>query len=224
MTAAVLFDLDGTLIDSAPDIHALANRILAAEGAAPLSLEEARGFVGRGAPAFVARMRAARGLPEAEEPRLLEAFLRGYDGAVGLTRPYPGAPEALEALKAAGHPMAICTNKPEAPARAVLAHLGLDRFFPVTLGGDSVARKKPDPLMLEEARAALGAERAVFVGDSDVDAETAERARLPFLLHTNGYRSSPVEALPHRARFSAFAALPALVFEATAEFSGARRN
>lgn len=224
MTSAVLFDLDGTLIDSAPDIHALANRILDAEGAAPLSIDEARSFVGRGAPAFVAQMCAARELPKANETRLLAEFIEGYNDAVSLTQPYHGVREALDVLQASGHLLAICTNKPEMPARSVLAHLGLDHAFPVVLGGDSVARKKPDPQMLDEARRTLGAQRAIFVGDSEVDAETAWRAGLPFLLHIKGYRTGSVDALPHFKRFADFACLPALIDGAFSVEPAAGRN
>ena len=208
--AVVAFDLDGTLIDSAPDIHAIANRVLAAEGLAPLSMAEARNFLGRGAANFVAQMRDARGIPESEQAQLLAAFLGHYQGAVGLTRLYPGVVPALEALQADGHRLVLCTNKPEAPTRFVLDHFGLARFFGIVVGGDTLPVRKPDPAPLTAAWGTLKGTR-IFVGDSEIDAETAQAAGVPFLLYTEGYRKTPVEALPHRAAFADFAALPGLV-------------
>ena len=211
--ARIVFDLDGTLIDSAPDIRLAANRALAGCGAAPLSLAETRSFVGAGAPAFVARMARARGLPETCLPELLARFLDGYEAAVHLTEVYAGAREALAALGAEGHALGLCTNKPEAPARAVLAHLGLDARFAVVIGGDTLAVRKPDPAPLVVALEALGTGPAAYVGDSEVDAETALRAGVPFLLFTRGYRHAPVEDLPHAGRFDDWAAMPGLVAE-----------
>jgi phosphoglycolate phosphatase len=209
--ARVAFDLDGTLIDSAPDIRATANAVLAAEGAPPLTLSETRAMIGEGAPTLVARMRAARGLPEAAEGRMLAAFLGAYEGAVELTRPYPGAGEALAALRAAGHRLALVTNKPVAPARAVLAHVGLLDHFPVIRAGDGPLPRKPDPAPLLSALDACGTGPALYVGDGDADAEAARRAGVPFLLYTEGYRRTDAADLPHAASFDDHAALPDLV-------------
>ncbi|SFJ22642.1 phosphoglycolate phosphatase [Celeribacter neptunius] len=204
----ILFDLDGTLIDSAPDIHAMANTLLAREDKDPISLDEARGFVGNGAKVFVTRMCAARSIKTSEEPRLHKDFLALYETAVELTVPYPGAIEALTALKAAGHRLGVATNKPESPARAVLEHLNMTSFFEVILGGDSCATHKPDPLMLHEGFKRLGDGPALFVGDSEIDAAAAKNANTPFLLYTEGYRKAPAESLGAAAIFSDFATLP----------------
>ncbi len=206
---AALFDLDGTLVHSAPDIQAAANSVLAAEGLAPLSLAEATSFIGGGAAIFVERMAAAR-LPAADPARtraMLAAFLDIYEGAVGRTQPYPGAVAALEALSRSGWALGLVTNKPEGPARALLTHLDLMRFFPVIVGGDSLPQRKPDPAPLRHAIASLGAGAPVFVGDSEIDAATAQAAGVPFALFTEGYRHSPPEALPHAFAFSEFSAL-----------------
>lgn len=211
MSARIVFDLDGTLIDSAPDLHAGANGILQAEGHAPLTLEEARSYIGQGAAVFVARMRAARGIPDSDHARLLKAFLDSYDSFVGLTRPYEGVAGVLADLRASGHRLGVCTNKPLRPTRAVLAHVGLDAFFETVWGGDSLPVHKPDPAPLHAAFAELGEGPMIFVGDSEVDAETATRAEVPFALFTEGYRKTPVEQLPASATFSAFAELPALI-------------
>ena len=207
---AVVFDLDGTLIDSAPDLARAANAVLAEAGQAPLGLAEVVSFIGNGVPRLVELVAKARGLTNG--PELVDRFMTHYNAApVGLTRPYPGAVAALEALRAAGHKMAICTNKPEAPAREILAALELEGFFDAVLGGDSLAARKPDPRPLTHVIAELGAERAVYVGDSEVDAETADRAGVPFLLFTEGYRKGPADAMVQHAAFSDFAALAGLV-------------
>jgi phosphoglycolate phosphatase len=211
--AAVIFDLDGTLIDSAPDIHAAANRVLRAEGLDEQSFAQVRSFIGRGVPHLIRQLLSAAGHggDDARHARMTERFVAGYEEAVGLTLPYPGVAEALDSLRAAGHPLGICTNKPEAATRAVLAHLGLLAPFTAIVGGDSLPVRKPDPAPLHLAVSQLGQPRAIFVGDSEVDAETAQAAGLPFLLFTEGYRKSPVEDLPQTGRFSDYAELPGLI-------------
>lgn len=213
MIRAVVFDLDGTLIDSAPDIHAAANTVMTRHGLAPFTLAEARGFVGHGAGVFIDRCLAARGLSDspAFRAQALAEFLALYETAVHLTAPYPDVVTALTRLRKAGYLLGICTNKPSDPARAVLCHLGLAGLFHAVIGGDGPDGPKPGPAPLLAACRALGAAQAVFVGDSEVDAETAARAGMPFALFTEGYRTRPVHDLPHRAAFAAFADLPDLV-------------
>ncbi|WP_407495331.1 phosphoglycolate phosphatase [Pseudooceanicola sp. MF1-13] len=208
----VAFDLDGTLIDSAPDIHALANQVLADEGAAPLTMGETRSFIGQGAAHFIAQMRAARDIPNDEQARLLAAFMAGYDGAVAHTIVFPGVVSALEALMADGITLAICTNKPERPTATVLEHFGLARFFRVVIGGDTLPVRKPDaaPVIAAFDRAGAAGPR-IFVGDSEIDAGAAQAAGVPFLLFTEGYRKTPIADLVHAAAFADFAELPGLV-------------
>jgi phosphoglycolate phosphatase len=215
--ARIVFDLDGTLIDSAPDIHALANRVLAGWGADPITMAQARDFIGNGAGVFVQRMRAARTIGDDQQSAMLAAFMGGYHDAVGLTVPYPGVAAALDRLVAQGHTLAVCTNKPAEPARAVLRHVGLLDLFAVVVGGDSLAVTKPDPAPLRAAFKALPPGVAVYVGDSGVDAETARAAGVPFLLFTEGYRKEPVAALPHAAAFGRWDNLPGLVDRILAE-------
>lgn len=208
----VVFDLDGTLVDSAPDIQAAVARMLAAEGRAPLDLATITAFIGNGLPKLVERVIRHTGMDLADHARLTRLTLDQYNAATAdLTRPYPGVMAALVALQAAGMTLGICTNKPEAPARAVLRDLGLDRFFTAVVGGDSLAVTKPDPAPLRAAIAALGGGATVYVGDSEVDAATAVAAKVPFVLFTEGYRKTPVAELPHQAAFSDFADLPALI-------------
>ncbi len=212
--ARVVFDLDGTLIDSAPDIRAVANAVLADHGAAPLDMAETRRFVGLGAAHFVTRMAAARGLPADLEPALLDGFMARYAESHALTHPYPGAIPALEALARAGHRIGLCTNKPLYPTRAVLAHLEMTDHFACLVAGDSLPRRKPDPAPLDHAFQALddsdGSAR-IFVGDSEVDADTAQALRVPFVLFTQGYRKTDIAQIPHSARFDDFADLPGLI-------------
>lgn len=208
----VIFDLDGTLIDSAPDIHATANAVLADEELEGFDLATIRGFVGRGVPVLVEQMLNARGISDpSRAERMIGNLVARYETAVTLTKPYPGVVAALEQLRSDGHALGVCTNKPVLPAQAVLRHLELEPMFDVVIGGDSGLPRKPDPAMLLKAQQELGCSAAAYVGDSEVDAETAEAAGLPFFLFTEGYRKAAPETLPHRALFSDFAALPGLI-------------
>lgn len=211
--AAVIFDLDGTLVDSAPDIHAAVNRWLLSEGETPLEFDTVRRFIGNGVPTLVARVMAALGRSgDGLQARWLDRFMADYaTGASDLTRPYPGVIEALTFLQRRGYPLGICTNKPEEPARHVLQAFGMTGFFPVVVGGDSLPVRKPDPAPLRAVAEALGGGPVIFVGDSEVDAETAAAAGVPFLLFTEGYRKTPVETISHAARFEHFDQLPALI-------------
>ncbi len=206
---AIVFDLDGTLIDSAPDIAATANRVLVAAGLAALPEAKIASFIGHGARVLIARCVDEIGAGDVD--LMFNHFVKLYEQAFDLTLVYPNVIATLTALQTAGHPLAICTNKPLIPAQKALAHFDLARFFPVVIGGDSLATRKPDPEPLHHAAARLGASDPLYVGDSEVDAETALRAGVPFFLFTRGYRKAPIEALPHSAAFDDFAALPALI-------------
>ncbi|MCI4660644.1 MAG: phosphoglycolate phosphatase [Neomegalonema sp.] len=211
----IVFDLDGTLIDSAPDINGIANALLAEEGFEPITLAQTRSFIGNGSRVFVQRMRDARAIPESEHERLHESFVARYDTAVHLTEIYPGVVAALTALRAQGFALGICTNKPIRACHAVMDHLELSQYFSTFWGGDSLPVHKPDPAPLHAAFDALGQAGhegpCLYVGDSETDAQTAQRAGLPFLLYTEGYRKSPLSALPHAAAFTHYADFPALV-------------
>lgn len=209
--ARIVFDLDGTLIDSVLDLHGIANAIMDEEGHEHVTLDQARDFIGNGVNVFVAKLRRTRGIADDEHDRILGKFMSRYHGAVHLTQPYPNVEAALQSLIAAGHTLGICTNKPIKPCKAVVAHLGLDRYFQTVWGGDSLPVHKPDPAPLNAAFDALPDGPRLYVGDSDVDAETAQRATVPFLLFTEGYRKQPVAEMPHMAAFSDFVDLPALV-------------
>lgn len=205
----VIFDLDGTLVHSAPDIHAAVNRMLVCEGLLPLDLTTVVSFIGRGMPVLVTRVMGARDVPEDQHPRLLRALKAEYDAAPSaLTRPYAGVVAALEVLRDRGHPMGVCTNKPEDSARAVIDALGLADFFGSVVGGDRLPVPKPDPAMLHACAAELGGGACVFVGDSEVDAATARAAEVPFALFTRGYRTASVTDLAPDAVFDDWSDLP----------------
>lgn len=210
---AVIFDLDGTLIDSAADIAANANAVLEEVGLARLPPAQIASYVGRGVPHLIQRVLLAsdQAMDGPLFTPMVARFNQRYETAFDHTVAYSGVVRALEALAEMGCALGICTNKTLAPTHAVLRHLDLARFFPVVYGGDSLASRKPDAAPLLATAADLGRAQAIFVGDSEVDAETAVNAKLPFLIYTEGYRKTPVHELPHDAAFNDFKQLPGLV-------------
>lgn len=209
----LVFDLDGTLIDSAPQIHAAANIVFGAKGLPPFSQETVRGFIGNGVGVLVERLMLHQGIAAtaALQSELVASFIEIYEEAFDLTTLYPNVSTALHALDAAGHRLAICTNKPEGPTRAVLRHFGLTGLFPVVIGGDTLPQRKPDPAPLLAALGRMSPGRALFVGDSEADAETAHAAGVPLALFTQGYRKASPESLNARVIFDDHAALPRLI-------------
>jgi len=207
MTQAIVFDLDGTLIDSAPDLHVALNLVLQDEAALPATLAETIACIGHGIPNLVRLAREARRIPPERQAAMTEGMFRHYLASPSaLTRPYPGVVETLSALQDQGFALGLCTNKALAPTEQILDALNLRHFFGVVIGGDSLPQKKPDPAPLHATFAALGTP-LLYVGDSEVDAETAVAAGVDFALYTQGYRKTPVEALAHRIAFDDFAAL-----------------
>lgn len=214
---ALIFDLDGTLIDSAPDIHCAANKVFGARGMEPFPFDVVRGFIGNGVGVLVSRLLASRGMKDSGDlhAAMVSDFLNIYEEAFEQTSLYPSVAETLTDLHDRGYPLAICTNKPQAPARAALRHFGLDALFQAVIGGDSLSERKPHPAPLRAAIAATGARRALFVGDSEVDAETAQAAGVPLALFTGGYRKAAAESLGARIIFDCHDALPRLVAHLT---------
>ncbi len=212
MSRAVIFDLDGTLIDSAPDIWRAANAVLEGEGLPLVTFDQSRGFIGRGARVFVERMElAVTGANEAARTTHLHArFLHFYERAHENTRVYPHVAEALEGLRSAGLRLGLCTNKPFRPTEAALRHLGWSDLFEVVIGGDTLPVAKPDPAPLLEviARMGLTLPEITYIGDSETDAETAERAGARFGLYTEGYRKAAPETLFHDFLFDDYRHLP----------------
>jgi len=197
---ALIFDLDGTLVDSAPDLHRSLNAVLAEQGRAPVSLADIRSMVGDGAAKLVERGFADTGAPvePAALPELVQRFLVHYSaGRHALTQAFPGVAETLALLRERGCRLGVCTNKPYAPTMEILEVLGLTGYFGAVTGGDSLPVRKPDPGHLLGTLDLLGAtaDRAVMIGDSANDVAVARAAGVPAIIVRYGYTRTPVEEL-----------------------------
>ena len=212
-TSHIVFDLDGTLIDSVHDLHAAGNLLLEELGLAPIDLATARSFIGDGGQVYVRRSLELRGqTPDAAAlSTATERFIALYEAnASNRTIPYPDVPETLTALKDAGFRLGICTNKPERATHKVLALLGLDHLFDAIVGGDTLPVRKPDPAHPAAVLERLGAtpETACMVGDNEHDAHSAKGAGMPFILMRYGYARTPLDEIPAAARLDHFRDLP----------------
>jgi len=193
--AAVLFDLDGTLLDTAADIALALSRAFADHGHEAPPPAAVRQMIGKGAPVLVERAVAARqlDLDAAGRAAVLERFFHHYgrlqENDECVAEPYPGAREALVALHAAGLPLAVVTNKYHRFAVGLLQRLDLARHLRLVVGGDTCERRKPDPMPLLHACAQLGVAPAdaLMVGDSANDVEAARAAGMPVVLVPYGY-------------------------------------
>lgn len=208
---AVVFDLDGTLVDSAAELALALNTALGPAGRRRLAVDEVRAMIGDGVVTLTRRALAATGgLPdEGDFARMLADVRAAYD-RLPASAPYEGVLETLPRLKAAGYALAICTNKPEGPARRLVRQLGLDAAIDALAGGDSFAVKKPDPghVALLLARLGIGPEASVMVGDSANDAAAARGAGLPFIAVSYGYCHGALDDLRADAVVDRFADLP----------------
>jgi phosphoglycolate phosphatase len=196
----LIFDLDGTLVDSAPDLHRCLNAVLAEQRRAGVSLADIRAMVGDGAAKLVERGFAETGtvVDPAALPRLVQRFLQHYSaGRHALTHAFPGVVETLAALRERGCRLGVCTNKPYGPAMEILEMLGLTGYFGAVTGGDSLPVRKPDPGHLLGTLDLLGAaaEQAVMIGDSANDVAVARAAGVPAIVVRYGYTQTPVEEL-----------------------------
>jgi phosphoglycolate phosphatase len=209
----IVFDLDGTLIDSAADIQLAASVVLAGQDKKTLSLNETRRFIGEGAAVFVSRMMAARDIVETVQShaQLLTEFVGQYELAVDKAVFYPGALASLAWLRAQGYRLGLCTNKPERAARAVLEHMGIDQYFDAFMAGGMINSRKPEPDMLLQTITSLGVGPTLYVGDSEIDSVTAKRAGVPFALYSEGYRKAPICEIEHDWVFDHFDTLPSIV-------------
>jgi len=178
----VCFDLDGTLVDSRADLAEAVNRVLAELGRSPMPIAVVQGFVGDGARKLVERALGAEPAAERVDDALAR-FLDHYGRhLLDATRPYPGIPQLLEALRARTVTLSVLTNKPEGMSRAILDGLGLGRLFIAVVGGDTLPRRKPDPAGVEHLLQLGGGTRdeILLVGDSAVDVRTARAAGTAF--------------------------------------------
>lgn len=200
MTATAVFDLDGTLVDSAPDIAAAVNEALARSGRAPLPVPQVIGMVGNGARRLVERALAAHDVSGDEAA--VEAMLSAFESAYHLapcreTRIYPGAEQTLACLKSDGWRLAICTNKPQRLALDVISGLGLMDYFDAVVGGRDGVPLKPAAEMVRVAFEEAGAEdrRGVMIGDSRADLGAGRSAGIPVILVSHGYSDVAVSEL-----------------------------
>jgi phosphoglycolate phosphatase len=209
---AVVFDLDGTLVDTLPDLHAAVARLLTEDGLSVPSAAEVRRMIGDGARKLVERsLTWSRGEPSAAE---LEAahdrFLAIYNAApCAESRLFANVEAALGRLAASGSPLGVCTNKPQRPTDRILSELGIIERFGAVVGGDAVARRKPHPDHLRLVLDRLGAAPAatVMVGDSKNDLAAARGCGLACILVDFGYSAEPVESLGADRIISDFAEL-----------------
>ena len=210
---SIIFDLDGTLVDTLPDIHNAANMLLDELGREKISCELARSFIGNGVPIFVTRLldHAGQTLDKAQTQHCIQRFSDMYrKNLAAQSRPFPGVEETLATLAALGFSLAVCTNKSRALTDILLDRLHLADHFRMVMGGDELPRNKPAPDMLLACMKQLSCARAIFVGDSEIDDATARAARVPFVLFTKGYLKMPLPR-PPRAIFSSYDQLPSIV-------------
>lgn len=222
----IVFDLDGTLVDSAPDLIDSLNVILGRDGRPPLPLEQGRKFVGRGGRVMLRRGLEASGagVSDARLDEMFAAFLAHYQDHLSLkTRFYPGVEAALDALAAAGHRLAICTNKFESPAKKLIEELGATERFAAICGQNTFATSKPHgaTLRLTVEKAGGDPTHAIMVGDTETDVNTARNAGLPVIAVDFGYAPEPIATLNPDHLISHFDQLGAAVSALSQAFTAA---
>lgn len=197
--SALIFDLDGTLVDTAPDLHAATNHVLSGLHRRAITMEEVRAFVGHGAKALIARGCEATGDPV--DPRAIETlyqeFIIYYSHNIAAnSRPYPGLIGFLNEARANGIAMAVCTNKLESLSVRLLDALDMSRYFGAIVGPDTIGVAKPDPRPYFEAARRIGHDpaRTLMFGDSETDIRTGQNAGVPVIAVTFGYTARHVRA------------------------------
>src|SRR5690349_2030362 len=209
----LVFDLDGTLIDTAPDLVDTLNVVFAREGLAPVPFATARKLIGGGARAMITRGVEAEGrvLSPSHIERLFREFIAYYtDHLADRSRPFPGLTETLDTLAAKGHRFAVCTNKLEGLSLMLLRKLELASRFAAICGQDTFGVQKPNPEMLRRTIVAAGGDpaRAVMIGDSETDIRTAKAAGVPVVAVDFGYTERPVAEFEPDRVISHYGELP----------------
>jgi phosphoglycolate phosphatase len=221
LRTTIVFDLDGTLVDTAPDLVATLNTVFVREGLQAMPFETVRATIGRGARSMIERGLTAQGqLFESKDiDRLYAAYIDYYAAHIAdQSRPFPGLETALDELSARGYRFAVCTNKLEWLSLRLLDALGLTARFDSVCGQDTFGVQKPDPEMLRKTilKARGSIEGAIMVGDSATDIATARAADIPVVAVDFGYTETPIEKLMPDRIISDFAALPAAIFDLVA--------
>lgn len=212
----LVFDLDGTLVDTAPDLVAATNHALADLGLAPVPDAALRASIGQGARFMIVEALRQTGiaLPEPDVDRLLALFLTHYEANIASTsRPFDGAVDVLTALRHAGHPLVVCTNKREDLSRLLLDALGMTGLFSALAGRDTFAVHKPHPDHLRQVVLLAGGDpaRSIMVGDTSIDVATARAASVPVIACSFGYPDMPAEKLAADRTIGHFGELTAAV-------------
>ncbi len=208
----VIFDLDGTLVDSAPDITAAMNHALGQKGYPPIDPATVRHLVGRGARTMINHAIHHHRAEGQDVDALIARFLDYYAAHIAdHTRPFDGVGPCLQALSQAGSRLAICTNKREALALPLLQALGLEVWFEAIIAGDSLAEAKPSALPLQEIIRRTGTAKAVMIGDSMTDYAASQAAQIPCLLYKHGYWHQGDEWPEDAIIFEDFTKLPRLI-------------
>lgn len=195
----LIFDLDGTLVETAPDLHAALNHTLALKGLGPVTLESIRMMIGDGAKALIRKGLSHHGetIDEDEiDAALWPAFLDHYlENITRLSKPFESSVSTLERLQGSGARMGVCTNKAQHLAEQVLQGLELDPFFAATVGGDALPTKKPDGEHILETTRRVGGDpaRTIMIGDAWTDEKAARNAGLPFIFVSFGYGTLSAE-------------------------------
>jgi phosphoglycolate phosphatase len=215
-THTIIFDLDGTLVDTAPDLIGSLNVLFGREGLAPITLDEGRGMIGGGVRRLIEQGLSLQGrtFTAAEIDLLFADYVTHYaEHIADSSRPFPGVEAALDVLAARGNRFAVCTNKLAWLSVRLLDRLGLTQRFVTICGRDTFGIEKPDPEILRRTIAAAGGEVAnsLMVGDSATDIATARAAGVPVVAVDFGYTDVPVTELDPDRIISHFDALPAAV-------------
>jgi phosphoglycolate phosphatase len=224
---AIIFDLDGTLVDSAEDLRAALNKLLSELKLRPIEAVEIKGMIGDGVLKLVERALVAANGDPAQADFLLPRFLAIYQAnPAALTRCYPGVLETLDTLRRRGFRLAVVTNKPVFATKKILEALSLAEFFPVVVGGDSLPQRKPDPAQLLEAARQLGVnvDETLMVGDNIHDVEAAHAAGMRCVAVSYGYHHRPPSEFNADHLIDRFGELPPLVISPTSNRSEAGRD
>ena len=214
MTTALIFDLDGTLVDTAPDLLGALNRTLAGIGRRPVDRDALRHMVGHGSRVLIDQALRLTGEPVEKErlAELVALYIADYrNHIVDASLPFPGVVETLETWKADGVPMGVLTNKPLELSQMLLSKLGLDKYFLSLFGQGRAPYTKPDPRTFQDVLGDLGGGAAIMIGDSITDLSTARAAGAPVILVSYGYTPEPASTLGADAVVDRFADIPAAV-------------